>query len=113
MRPHDKDEPPPRRSYMRRFHPARTMVALLLLALAFPAMAQEPQPPAALAKLEVFPPDISLTTARDRQLVVVQATFADGLTRDVTAEATLAPANPGLVRREGNTFWPAADGETA
>ena len=63
-------------------------------------------------KIEVYPPDVNLATARDRQLVVVQATYADGLTRDVTAEATIAPTDAKLVRRDKNTFWPAADGKT-
>ena len=61
---------------------ARKLVAALAaFGLAGHASAQQ----AALAKLEVFPPDINLSTARDRQSVVVQATFADGITRDVTA----------------------------
>ena len=68
-------------------------------------------PDSRLAKLEVFPPDVNLTTARDRQSLVVQATYADGITRDVTAEATLTLANPALVRRDGHTFYPVADGD--
>src|SRR5262245_15187584 len=80
----------------------------LALALAAPAMAETPAP----TKLEVFPPDVQLGGSRDRQLVVVQATYADGITRDVTSEATITPANPALVKRVGNVFWPAADGET-
>jgi hypothetical protein len=86
-------------------------LARILLGLsigAAPASADEPT----LVKLDVFPPDINLTTARDRQLVVVQATFSDGITRDVTAEARIDPADPALLRRVGDTFWPAADGET-
>ena len=39
-------------------------------------------------------PTINLSTARDRQLVVVQATYADGITRDVTAEAAMTPGQP-------------------
>jgi hypothetical protein len=90
---------------------ARTSLVIALLALvAIPGAALADE--ATLAKVEVFPPEIHLTTARDRQLVVVQATFADGLTRDVTKDSTITPANPALVRRDGNTFWPAADGET-
>ncbi len=92
---------------MRTMRFSRTIVALLAL-VASPVLADD----AALAKLEVFPPDIHLTTARDRQLVVVQATYADGITRDVTKDATITPADPSLLRREGNTFWPAADGQT-
>ena len=86
-----------------------TFLCLLILAGPTPALlADEP----ALTRLEVFPPDLNLTTARDRQLLVVQATYADGLTRDVTGEATMTLENPALVRREGNTFWPASDGAT-
>lgn len=83
---------------------ALSLVALI--ALTGQATAQQ----AALAKIEVFPPDVHLSGTRDRQLVVVQATYADGITRDVTTEATITPANPALVRRDGNTFWPLADG---
>src|SRR6266705_1848244 len=83
-------------------------LALTLCTCASPSEADG----AGLAKLEVFPPDINLTTARDRQLVVVQATFADGITRDVTAESTITLADPKLVRREANVFWPLADGKT-
>ncbi len=47
-----------------------------------------------------------MTTARDRQSIVVQATFADGITRDVTKEAALTLADPKLVRRAGAIFYP-------
>jgi hypothetical protein len=72
------------------------------------ASAQEVDP----TKIEVFPPEVNLTTARDRQLLVVQATYPDGTTRDVTDEATINPADPALLRVEGHTFWPVADGQT-
>jgi hypothetical protein len=74
-----------------------------------PAAAAEP----AVASLEVFPPAVQLTTARDRQSIVVQAVLADGLTRDVTAEAKLALENPALARIENGTLYPAADGAAA
>src|SRR5262249_43025560 len=70
------------------------------------------EPPAAVTKLEAFPPDINLTTARDRQSVVIQATYADGITRDVTKDAQLTLADPKPVRREGSTYYPVADGAT-
>lgn len=65
-----------------------------------------------VAELRVFPADINLLTAKDRQLLVVQAVYASGLTQDVTSQATMTLANPALCRREGNTFWGAADGAT-
>ena len=37
-------------------------------------------------KLEVFPPDVQLTTSRDRQSFIVVATRADGVTLDVTGD---------------------------
>jgi hypothetical protein len=85
-----------------------TGVVLALIVLAGSSWAAE----ATLTKLEVFPPDVNLTSARDRQLLVVQATYADGITRDVTGDAAITPANPALLRRDGNTLWSVADGET-
>jgi Protein of unknown function (DUF1549)/Protein of unknown function (DUF1553) len=87
---------------------ARALLAFLALGLVSPLLAGE----ATLSKLEVFPNEVSLTTGRDRQSLVVQATFADGLTRDVTAEAAMTPANPALVRRDGFVLHPVLDGET-
>src|SRR5687768_1702300 len=88
----------------------RTRMAACLLGLALTATAAQAQSP--LASLEVFPADIHLTTARDHQSLVVQATFADGLTRDVTDQAKVAVANPALVKVEKNVVRPVADGET-
>jgi hypothetical protein len=65
-----------------------------------------------LQKLSVYPTDIALTTAQDRQLVAVQALYADGITRDVAAEATFTLANGALAKRDGATFYPLADGIT-
>ena len=82
------------------------VTALALSSLAASARAQQP----GLAKLEVFPADINLTSAPDRQSIVVQATYADGITRDVTKDATMTLANPAIARRDGATFHPVADG---
>src|SRR5690606_33493346 len=67
---------------------------------------------AELVELRVFPPQVSLTTNRDFQSVVVQAVYDDGLTRDVTSQSAWTLAKQDLVRREGNTLFPQADGET-
>jgi hypothetical protein len=71
-----------------------------------------PAPTASLKSIECFPPEVNLTTARDRQSIVVQAAYADGINRDVTAQVLLTPANPALIRREGATLYPVADGAT-
>jgi len=68
--------------------------------------------PATLTSIEVFPPEINLTTTRDRQSFIVQALYSDGITRDVTAEAKVEVANAGLVKRDKNVLRPAADGAT-
>jgi hypothetical protein len=69
-------------------------------------------PPAALKTLQVFPTEVNLTTAKDRQSLVVQATYADGITRDVTKQASFTAANAALLKRSGSTFTPLADGAT-
>jgi hypothetical protein len=66
----------------------------------------------ALVDLRVFPPEIQLATSGDRQSFVVQARYSDETTRDVTAETEVQVAQPALLRREGNVFHPAQDGET-
>lgn len=67
---------------------------------------------ATLEQLLVYPESIALTTAGDRQLVVVQAVFSDGITRDVAKESAFSLANPALVRQDGQTLHPVADGQT-
>jgi hypothetical protein len=81
---------------------------LLVGTLAGLACAQGP----ALSEVQVFPPDINLFTNRGRQSFVVQAIQADGITRDVTAEAKVTPAVAGVVRLEKNVVFPVADGAT-
>src|SRR5262245_3231507 len=83
-----------------------TLTALGLL------LATAPAPTPALTALEVSPPDVSLFTNRARQVFVVQATFADGITRDVTADAKATLANPALVKLDKNVLTPLADGAT-
>jgi hypothetical protein len=85
---------------------------LYLAALAFAGFVGTAAAQSPLTSLEVFPPDINLESARDRQSFVVQAWFADGLSRDVTDEAKVSIANAALVRREANVLYPAGDGST-
>ena len=81
-------------------------------ALDLPAEVFVPEKLPPVSELAVFPPEISLTTARDRQSIVVQATYADGITRDVTKEATLTLADPSWSGATARSFYPAADGAT-
>ena len=77
-----------------------------------PAHVFVPENRAPLTDLAVFPAEIQLTTARDRQSIVVQATFADGITRDVTKDASFNLGDSKLATRSGAVFYPAADGLT-
>ena len=85
----------------------RAVGALLIAACATTAFAESP-----FVELRVFPPDVELSTLRDHQSFVVQAAFEDGITRDVTAEATVAIKDETRVRRTGQTLTPVADGST-
>src|SRR5438552_6045653 len=87
----------------------RSIIATLFVAsLGNVAFAETP----ALTNLQVFPPDINLQTNRVRQSFVVQATYADGITRDVTAEAKTTLTNPALAKFDKNILYPTADGST-
>ena len=84
----------------------RTFVITLLTATALGAVAAD------LSDLKAFPPDVNLTTKNDSQSVVVQAIYSDGVTRDVTTEATLAVAEKALAKLDKDTLRPLADGKT-
>jgi hypothetical protein len=83
-----------------------TLIALVLLR----GLVSADEAPA--LKLDAYPPDIQLTTSRDRQSYIVVVTRPDGVTLDVTKQATATLANPALARLEGNVLYPTADGET-
>jgi len=85
------------------------ILRLTIIALAFVAADASA---ADLVELRVSPPEINLTGSQDRQAVLVQAVYSDGITRDVADKAAFAAANAALVRQDGQTFWAAADGQT-
>jgi hypothetical protein len=91
---------------------ATRLFAIVSLAAFLALSGRAQSPTAGLASLDVFPPDINLTTNRDRQSFVVQATYADGITRDITSEAKVSFANAALIKLEKNVVRPAADGAT-
>ncbi len=65
----------------------------------------------AMKSLNVYPAQISLTSARDPQTIVVQAEYVDGITRDVTDKVTWKVDHEEFVAREGSKFSPKADGD--
>ena len=89
----------------------RFLITALLFATALMTSGSA-QDAAAPASISVAPADIQLTSVRDRQALIVQAVLPNGLTVDVTDQATLAVENETLVRRDGTMFYPVADGTT-
>ncbi len=81
------------------------MTNLALLALLALPGGDEPN------DVRVYPPDVELSSARDRQSMVVQATYPDGTTRDVTGEAGFSLAQP-LAEIKNGVLTPLLDGKT-
>jgi hypothetical protein len=67
---------------------------------------------AKLTGLQCYPPEIKLNSARARQEIVVQAVYADGVTRDVTARAGFSMANSQVARIAQAVVSPLTNGET-
>jgi len=86
----------------------RTFLFTSIIAIGLPAWSQEAAP----AKIEVYPTSAKLTTSRDWQSLIIQATYPDGITRDVTSAAEYKLADGSFARLEGNILHPTADGKT-
>ena len=79
----------------------------------FPPPAGRAEGPTASTRLigvRVVPPAVELSTARDRQSIVVQAEYDDGSTRDVTAEAR-ATVEPPVATVTDGIVAPKVDGQ--
>jgi len=64
------------------------------------------------AELKVFPSDINLSSKADKQSLVVQAIYPDGVTRDVTSEASFSFKDKAFAQLKDNVVSPVADGKT-
>lgn len=84
------------------------LLAILLGAFLIPSAASASQP----LQLSAYPPLIQLDSGRAFQQIVVQTTAADGITRDVTAQAKFALADTKLARLEKAMIFPLSDGRT-
>ena len=73
------------------------------------AAATQPPRPTSIA---VYPPQVELSSADDRQLLVIQSVATDGTTDDVTASAVLALRDPDIAVLNGNLLKPLSDGRT-
>ena len=82
----------------------------LIVVILSPAVLVAARP--ALSGLQVFPPEVRLSTKSDRQSIVVQASYEDGTTRDVTDVATYSFSDKAPARIDRATLFPQADGKT-
>jgi len=86
----------------------RLAICLIALATAPYAGADEP----VVDSIAIYPTNIVLRTAGARQRVVVQGVSADGITYDVTDNATLEFSQDGIAAIERGELQPELDGET-
>jgi hypothetical protein len=80
-------------------------VTLLSAAAAGSAFAAQP--------FEVFPSEVNLKFLRDRQSIVCRMTEANGVHRNVTADAKFSFTDATKAKIENGTLYPLADGQTA
>ena len=92
-----------------RFHDGLCLAVLMSAGMfAATSFAADAKPTA----IKVFPTDVQLTTSRDSQSLIVQAVYANGITRDVTKEAKWTLKNPAFAKLAGAVLTPVADGKT-
>ncbi len=61
--------------------------------------------------IAVFPPDVNMQSARGKQRIIVQAIYADGITRDVTAQAKVTISDPKIAKIVNLEVLPVGDGK--
>jgi hypothetical protein len=83
-----------------------------LLALLLVVGCAPERPGVSLSDLKCYPPDIHLNTTKARQAIVIEATYRDGTTEDVTGQARYYVVNRGVAQVEPATILPRADGQT-
>lgn len=79
--------------------------ALLLLASVNSIQAVAP------VSIAVFPPDVNMQSARGKQRIIIQASYADGITRDVTAQAKVTISDPKIAKIVNLEVLPVGDGK--
>src|SRR5580765_2767662 len=82
-----------------------------LLALVAPITAGAVPKPK-LENIACYPTAITLANAKSRQGIVIQATYSDGLTRDVTLQARCKLADAKFAKFDKAMLTPMADGKT-
>lgn len=85
-----------------------TVAVAIIASVLSPSVNAQEKP----TSLEVYPAEVHINTMRDRQSFVVQVTYPNGLTRDVTTEAKLTLSDAAKVKLAANILHPVADGES-
>lgn len=85
---------------------AKIISSIVCLLFANVSLANDLAPKA----IKVFPENIHLTTTRDRQSVIVQAFYENGITEDVTDKVAWRVSGGEVVKQVKNVFTPLADG---
>ena len=67
-------------------------------------------PAAEVTRIDIYPPDVHLSTQRDYQRVLVVASRDDGVTLDITRDAVVRLSAEGVARLDNATLYPVADG---
>jgi hypothetical protein len=65
-----------------------------------------------LTDLQYYPTNVNLSSAKSTQRLVIQATYADGITREVTSQVSLKLTNPKIVRLDQANLSPLTNGQT-
>src|SRR5262245_28412861 len=103
----------PRRSVLTGFVGRAALLMAVLIVGSFNAAAKPPpaKAPASvtavapvLADVKLLPPDINLSSKQDKQSLVVQVTYSDGTTRDVTEKASLTLKDKTIAKLDKNTL---------
>ena len=65
-----------------------------------------------ISEIKCYPPEIHLAGANGRQSVLVQATYTDGITRDITADSRCRLADSRVAGFDGTNIITRANGQT-
>ena len=78
--------------------------AAAYLAIAMPATTEPPkgEGPVKLVSIAAYPPKVQLFDASDQKRIIIVANFADGTTREVTAQAKISLASPTILSIDQN-----------
>jgi hypothetical protein len=108
----NRSEPLPPRGivYIEAEFQLASIVLAVMLFLCFGIFSASAAP--TLTDLQAFPSEIHFASAKDRQRLVVQAAYSDGLTRDVTASAAFTLADPKIAKLDHGILSPLKDGST-